>query len=327
MHPTCRITVDGKLVSGVFMSRLISAEVTDREGIASDSVRVDLNDDPPAAIPRTGAIMRIWMGYGVSGMAYMGAYEVEEVEVQFIPYKMTLTGKAAGFKGKTKENKEKSWSDKKLETVITDVAKSMGFEAVIDPEIGSIKLPWIGQLNESGISFLQRLAERNNALVSVKDGKLVVAKRGTGKSASGKDLTPVIVTPKTLQQGSGRVTFSDRYQYKSVKASHQDRDKAKRTDHEEKSDGEGKAVYRIGERFQDADEAKRAAKAKANELARNKARFGCSIIGEPSARAGAPLKFLQCRPGIDGTEFIIETATHSYTKSSYVTRLDGKLKV
>src|SRR5690606_11313304 len=72
MHPNCKITIDGKPASGFFMERLTSCRVLDKEGTDSDSISIDLNDDPIASIPRKGAIIRVWMGY--VSPTYLGAF-------------------------------------------------------------------------------------------------------------------------------------------------------------------------------------------------------------------------------------------------------------
>ncbi len=326
MRPSCRITVEGTPVSGIFSQRIISCEVTDKEGVSSDTVRIQLNDFPPAAIPRKGAIIKVWMGYGVSGMAYMGAFTAEEIEVEILPYRLNITGKAAEMRGKVKQNRERHWDQKPLKDVVGQIAKDHGLEPKVDDTIGAHVYEWLGQQNESDIHFLERLAERHDAIFSVKDGKLIFASRGAGKSTSGADLTPIVVTPAIMAPDSCRIRFTDRTQYKSVKASYADRDKAKKVDVEEDSDDEGDAVYRLGEQFADEAEAKVAAKSKAKELKRRQASFSCEIVGDPTARGGAPLTFAGCRSGIDGLPFIIETATHRYSKSGYTTSLDGQSK-
>mgnify|MGYP003112388191 CR=1 FL=1 len=324
MKPSCRITVDGKLVSGIFQSRIISCEVTDKEGVSSDTVRIQLNDFPPAAIPRKGALIKVWMGYGIVGMAYMGAFAAEEIEVEILPYRLTITGKAAEMRGKVKQNRERHWDQKTLKDVVGQVAGEHGLEPKVDDAIGAHVYDWLGQQNESDIHFVERLAERHDAIFSVKDGKLIFAARGSGQSTSGAELTPIVVTPAILQPDSCRIRFTDRTQYKSVKASYSDLAKARKVDVEEPSDPDGAAVYRIGEQLADEAEATAAAKSKAKELKRRQASFSCAIVGDPTARAGAPLSFAGCRSGVDGLAFIIETATHRYATSGYTTSLDGQ---
>lgn len=326
MRPQCKITVDGKLVSGTFTSRLVSCEVTDAEGVSADTVSITLNDDPPAALPRRGATIRVWMGYA-GRLVFMGAFVADEIEAEFKPYQLTITGRSADLrKAKAKQNRERHWDDKTLGDIVSQIAAEHGLTPRIDTEMGAHVYDWLGQQNESDIHFLERLAERHGATFGVKDGNLVFAAKGAGRSVSGAALTPIVVTLADLVEGTGRIRLSDRSQYKAVTASYQDREKARRVDVEEDSDAEGEAIYRLGEPFADEKEARRAAKAKARDLKRNGGSFSCQIVGNPQARAGAPLTFSGVRSGADGMPFIIETARHAFSKSGYTTFLDGKLQ-
>ena len=51
-RPIVAITVDGKPVSSLFDSRLISLSITDNEGIQSDSLTMTLSDSQPHVAPR-----------------------------------------------------------------------------------------------------------------------------------------------------------------------------------------------------------------------------------------------------------------------------------
>lgn len=323
MTPQCRITIDGRLASGVFSSRVISCEVTDKEGVSSDTVSIELNDDPPAAIPRKGAIIRVWMGY-LGATVFMGSFAADEIEVQFKPYKMTITGRSADLRKVAKQNRERHWDDKTLGEIVEDIAGRNGLTAKVDSTLGVHRYTWLGQQGESDLHFLERLADRHGALFSVKDGNLIFAARGTGRSPTGVELTPIVVRLADLVEGSGRARFADRAQYKAVTATYQDPDRAERVEVAADSDAEGEAIYRLAEPFADGGEAVRAAEAKAKALRRNGTTFACDILGNPAARAGAPLSFQAVRPGVDGLRFIIGTARHRYGKDSYVTGLEGE---
>lgn len=325
MTPVCRITVDDVPVSDEFMNRIISCEVTDKEGVSSDTCSIQLNDWPCAEIPRKGAIIRIWMGYE-GNVAYMGAFAAEDIEVEMLPHSMSITGKAAEMRGKIKEGKERHWDDKPLKDIIGEIASDHGLTPLVDESIGQYQYDWLGQMGESDAHFLERLAERHGALFSIKDRKLIFAGRASGKSASGTDLTPVIVTPEIVQPGSAKVRFSDRTSHKSVKATYTDRSKASRVEVETESDPDGVADYILPEQYADEAEAKAAAQSVAGALLRRQVTFSCEIVGNPAARAGAPLTFERCRPGVDGIPFIIQTAAHKFSKSGYTVSLDGESK-
>jgi phage protein D len=105
-----------------------------------------------------------------------------------------------------------------------------------------------------------------------------------------------------------------------------DHNKARQVEIEAESDDEGTADYTIPEPFADEDEAKNAATAKADHLKSETIRTSVTVFGDPAIRAGAPFTYSGVRPGIDGIEFIIESATHRIDKSGYTTQIEAKLK-
>lgn len=324
MTPVCLISVDGKPVSGLFMSRLVSCTVTDNEGVSSDSVAIVLNDSPPATIPRKGASISVRMGHRETGVADMGAFVAEEIEVSMLPYTMSITGKAAEMRGKAKEHREKHWDNKTIKDIVSELAGELGLSPVVGQTVGAFKYAWQAMQSESPIHFLERLAERHDAVFTVKNGRLVFTERGTGTSASGAALTPILVTPLIVSPGSARVMITDRTSYSAVKASYVDRKKARKVDVEELCDPAGQAIYRCPEQCADEAEARAVAKAKGKALKRAQMAFSCVIRGDPAARAGAPLTFALNRPGVDGLPFIIGCAAHTFTKEGYTTQLSGE---
>lgn len=79
----------------------------------------------------------------------------------------------------------------------------------------AIAVPHIDQSQESDAAFLTRLAERNGALVSVKYGRLLFLKAGSGLTASGKP-----VPQMTVERGDGdrhQFAIADREAYTGVR--------------------------------------------------------------------------------------------------------------
>ncbi|KZL16836.1 Phage late control gene D protein (GPD) [Pseudovibrio axinellae] len=76
--------------------------------------------------------------------------------------------------------------------------------------------------------FLGAPARRHGALFSIKDGRLVFAKKGSGTSASGKELPVAVISKQQIINGTCRVHFGDRSRDKSVKAFYRAPNKARR---------------------------------------------------------------------------------------------------
>lgn len=307
------------------MERLASVSVSDEEGVTSDRLELELNDSPPAAIPRQGAVIGVRLGYG-DALSDMGEFIAEEVELRCFPFTMRISGKSADLGGSAKDQKERHWDNITLGALVTQIASEHGFAASVDPSLSSFTYPYLAQVGEGDLAFLERLAQRHNALFAIKARTVVFAVRGSGLSPLGSVLTGITITPQNLGPGSATVTFSERTKYKEVVAVYMDRATGKRVEVTAPGDPAGEGDFTMDQPFGTEAEARAAAASKAAELKRRAATFTATIIGEPAARAGAEVRFSGVRPGIDGLAFVTETARHDFSKSGYMTTLSGSIK-
>ncbi|MBI1620799.1 phage late control D family protein [Aquamicrobium zhengzhouense] len=329
MHPIVEMTVDGQPVAGAFYERLVSLTVTDKEGVSSDTFSAELNDGPPdfLALPRTGASVEIRLGYRETGVSSVGTFTVDKVDAKCLPYGLTISGKAADLRNsKLKETQERHWDNKTLGDIVKEIAGDVGLSAVVDSEVGSHFYEWIAQQDEPPIQFLERMASRHDALFSIKNGKLIFAKKHAGKSASGASTGAVVVTPDRIIQGTCQFEAADRSKYKKVVAYYHDREKGERVEVEADADSEGEAVLRLTDPLTDEAEAKKAAESKANDLERGKGSASVTVVGDTGIIAGAPLLFEGVRPGLDGVPYVIDSVEHSYSKTTgFTTHISAKL--
>lgn len=319
MHPIVEMSIDGQPVAGAFYERLISLSVVDKEGIESDTFDASLNDGPPdfLALPRKGAIAAIQLGYRGTGLGHARRFTVDSVKAKCLPYGLTISGKAADLrKGKLKTRAERHWDGKTLEEIVKEVAGDVGLTARVAPSIAGHRYDWVGQQDETPTHFLERLARRHNALLTIKNDNLVFAERGSGKSTAGADLTPVVITPQLVIDGTLEFEFSDRQAFGKVVAYYQDKKQAKRIEVEAASEASSDSVYRIPEPYADAAEADKAAQAKAKQLKRGEGSFSVDVIGDTGIHAGAPLICDGIRPGLDGVSWLIDSVTHTLSKSA-----------
>lgn len=329
MHPMIELTVDGKPVAGAFYERLMEFSCEDKAGIESDRFDAKLLDGPPdfLDLPRKGAIVVAKLGYRETGLRQVGRYVVDTVKGACLPYSVSIGGKAADLrKGKLKTRGEKHWDNKTVREIVEEVAGEAGLSAKVSDTIGRHRYQWVAQQDEAPIHFLQRLAQRHNALLTVKDGQLVFAERGSGLSLSGASLGQVVVTPDRIVKGTLEYEFNDRNAYGKVTAYYQDRNKAKRIEVEAAGSGSGDSVYRLPEPYADAAEADKAAQAKAKQLKRGEGSFSVEMLGDTGLAAGAPLVCRDIRPGLDGVPWLIESVTHSFSKSQgFRSKIEAKL--
>ncbi|WLP53187.1 phage late control D family protein [Agrobacterium fabrum] len=317
MKPRVEVSIDGVPVAGHFYERLLSLTVTDEEGMKSDTVDIELNDGPPnfLAIPRKGAIISVKMGFG-DDLVPKGVFTADKVNVDCLPYKMSISGKAADLRsGKLKERQERSWDKSKLGDILSQIASESGLTPAIDDDLADFEYDWLAQQDESNINFLRRLAERHNGLFAVKQKRLIFTRLGSGLSASGAPLGSIILTPEKIKVGSLKVEINDRTKYSKVVAYYQDSDKAERVEIETDADADGDSVYRLPEPYASPAEADKAAQAKAKELQRGEGSVSVTVIGDAGIDAGLPLLFADIRPGVDGVPYIIKTAKTAYTKT------------
>ncbi|MBA8798253.1 hypothetical protein FHW77_001959 [Agrobacterium sp. RC10-4-1] len=317
MKPRVEVSIDGVPVAGHFYERLLSLTVTDEEGMKSDTVDIELNDGPPnfLAIPRKGAIISVKMGFG-DDLVPKGIFTADKVNVDCLPYKMSISGKAADLRsGKLKERQERSWDKSKLGDILSQIASESGLAPAVDDDLADFEYDWLAQQDESNINFLRRLAERHNGLFAVKQRRLIFTRLGSGLSASGAPLGSIILTPEKIKVGSLKVEINDRTKYSKVVAYYQDSDKAERVEIDADADADGDSVYRLPEPYASPAEADKAAQAKAKELRRGEGSVSVTVIGDAGIDAGLPLLFADVRPGVDGVPYIIKTAKTAYTKT------------
>jgi len=329
VHPIVDITVAGKTVSSAFYSRLLSVSVTDKEGVTADTFQMELNDGPPdfISLPTPGDSVSISMGYAETGVRKLGDFIIDKVSGKCLPYSVSISGKSAalGRATKSKEAKERHWDNKSLKDIIGQLAGEMGLTAKVDAAIGAYVHPWLGQEDESNIHLLRRLEQRHNGLFTVKGKQLIFAQRGSGLSSSGGAMGTVVATPEIIIPGTCTYEASDRTKYSKVVAYHQDKGKVERAEIEQDV-GDGDAIYRIPEPFASIEEADKAAESKAKELKRGEGSVKCAVVGDNSIVAGVPLSFARIRPQLDGVPYIIDTATHTFSKGpAYHTEISGKL--
>lgn len=329
MKPVCNITVDGKPVSDLFMSRLVSVSVSDKEGLKSDTVNIALNDGHPfVEIPRKGAKISVSIGYEGQPIRHLGDFVADEVKVKCLPYSLEIQGKAADMRETLKEKKNRHWDKKTVKDIVSEIASDHGLTPAISDEVGAHEYEWFGQLDESDMNLVDRLAKRHNALFTVKQGRLVFAKKGSGEAASGSAIGQFTITPDMIIPDTCEITNVDRGSYGKVVAYYQDKDKAEREEIEVKSAvSDAKAIYRLREAFASREEAEKAATAKSNTLDRGGLATSVGLIGDSSIRGGASFTYSGVRPGVDGIPFIIETAEHKFTKpDAYRMTVSGKVK-
>lgn len=328
LKPEFRLVANDQDITDKIRDRFQSLSFSDEAGLEADTLTVALVDDQPdapIAIPPTGAELELFLGYD-GKLDRMGLFIVDEVELSGWPGLLTISAKAAAFeksKGGKKtlqSQKTRSWpKGTKLGDMVAKIAGDHGLTPACAQSLKNIELPHTDQSDESDLHLLVRIGKKYDAVVKPADGKLVMAKHGEGKSASGKPLAPVTITATDCSAYSLRLSRKEGQG--KVTASYQDTKKAKRKTVEM---GDGEPVRRIRTQFSTRAQALAAVQSEMNKRARGEATVTVDCEGRTDLLAEVPLSLEGFREGVDG-QWTIKRAVHSLDGvSGYKTNIEGE---
>jgi uncharacterized protein len=327
--PQIEVTVDGQPVSAVFYSLLMTARIKDNEGQEADSCDLTFDDrDNAIALPRKGAEVSVKLGYRETGLFDKGRFKVETVSIRGdvgIGEALVISAKAADLRKDAKAEKRKSYENTTVKEMMEDQAKAMGLQAVVDPEIGAIEFDFRIFWDQSHLDFVTHLADEIGAVVKPAGGKLVVQKRGSGKSPRGGQLELIIIRPEDCS--SWEIEPDGRMQYGRVESHWVDPKTGKRRVHKEDTGLQG-PPFVVREAFPDEKRAKKGAEAEKGRLNRQTGNGRFTLYGRPSAQAGAPVQLVGFRRGALG-EWRAAAVEHIYQagpNGGYTTLIEIKAK-
>lgn len=316
-RPVFRIVANNEDITATILDRFIDLRLTDEAGMQSDMVEISLADhDPlvPIQMPDTGAELRVFIGYE-GQVQDMGLYVVDEVELSGWPGRMTIRGKAApyetskGGKSDLQTQKSRSWKKgTKLGDMVAKIAKEHGMEPAVSESLRGIVMPHFDQTEESDISFLLRVGKRYDAIAKPAGGKIVLAKAGEMKSATGEDLPPIMVVSGETSRFS--MTMARRESPGTVVAYHHAKRTARRIP---VTLGSGEPVRRLRHWYPDEQSARAAAQAELDKRARGEHKLSLTMPGNPLLAAESPLVAFGFRDGVDG-EWLVTRVTHTLSK-------------
>src|SRR5699024_5675708 len=110
------------------------------------------------------------------------------------PDVLTLRARSADFRGNLAAKRTQSWHQVSLSAIVRSIASRYPLEPLIGEPLGGVVLAHIDQTDESDISFLTRLAERFDAITTVKAGRLLFIPAGQGATATGQAIPTVTLT-------------------------------------------------------------------------------------------------------------------------------------
>lgn len=363
--PAFMLKLDNDDITQDFSDRLISLTMTDNRGFEADQLDIVLDDtDGQMAMPPRGATLTLWLGWQGAALIKKGMFTVDEIEHRGAPDTLTIRGRSADFRGTLNSRREQSWHETTLGQIVETIAARNKLTASVADTLKVVAVPHIDQSQESDAVFLSRLADRNGAAVSVKAGKLLFLKAGSGKTASGKPIPQM-----TLERGDGdrhQFAIADREAYtgvtakwlhtkdpkpqkQKVKLKRKPKEKhlralqhpkatkapakAKAQKEQEAREGEymaGEAdnVLELTTIYATKAQAMRAAQAKWDKLQRGVAEFSISLaIGRADLFPETPIAVKGFKRVIDDQAWIISRVVHNLNGNGYTTDLELEVKI
>lgn len=318
----------GRNLAEEWGSALLGVTVTDKAGYESDEAVIRIRATPPEwTFPPKGTKYTVRLGWEESAAAVTGIYSVQRVSPRGAPDQGTMleiTCRAADFMDKMKEVDSGHYDDKTVGDIVRHIAGKMGVEAVIAPELANIKIPYRMRFQQSNGDFLTHLADQVGGIIKPQAGKLLVLKRGAGKSAGGSTLPTITVTYDPLFDFEA--DLEPRPQFKDIEGGWIDAKTGLRK--ASKRPGGFKAS-RLGlvHPFASEAEAELGADAAAQEHGRKSATAKFSMPGEPKAVAEAPVKASGYGADIDAVAWIAAGVTHEASPDQgWVTTIDCDTK-
>ena len=323
MTPDYDVIVEGTSITSKLRPVLLELSVSDEAGQESDTCQIVIDDRGGIIeIPRKGAKIAIWMGYK-NRLAFMGLFVVDDIQVGSPPRKMTISGRAADMTKKMKEQKTRGFENKTIGDIAKQVAGDHGLQAQVSKNLANRKIPFIGQTEESDIHLMSRLAKDHGAVSKPANGKWLFVEKGDGKSATGKTLSPVIITPEKCLSWS--IKLKDRPQHKEAKGNWHDRKTGARKTETAAASSKGTAANMLRFDKPNKDEAKWAAQGKAKDLKASESSLSAEMIGDTSIMGGAPAKTVGLRNGLD-LSWTLKRADHKFSNGGYLTSIEGEAK-
>ena len=350
LTPVAKLSINGKPFNTDALSRIISISLTDKSGFEADELTVSLSDhDGKLALPPKSAEITIALGYIETGIVDKGSYKITEVSWSGAPDTLHITAQSADTSDRFSEAKEKSWHKTSLKEIIESIAAANGYTPIIGKAYQDEKINHIDQSNESDAAFLSRLAERYDAIATVKHGRLLFVSSGEATTAGGQPLPTIRITRNSGDQYAFR--YSNTESYNAVRAYYIDKQtgkkhevvitednydpvkktvtttkkyKTKRKDGKthktttkevteiKQVDTAGKKIKTLRHTYQSPKTAATGARAADKKLKRGAMEFDISLaIGRPDVAPESPVTLQGFKPEIDAEKWVGKETVHT----------------
>ncbi|RUR46217.1 contractile injection system protein, VgrG/Pvc8 family [Vreelandella populi] len=318
MQPDYRITLQDQVISPEFRARLSMLTLHDRRGMQADQLDITLTDDDGMLdIPPTGAELTLAIGWKGQPLTERGIFTVDEVEHTGAPDTLNIRASSANMRQGLPGKRTQSWDSVTVRDIITTIAKRHDLTPSVGVTLAGARITHIDQTDESDLHFLTRLAERFDAVATVKTSHLIFVPTGQATTASGLEIPPIQLHRQSGDQH--RYLMAERDAFTGVTALWNNTAHATR---EAVTVGNPQNAQQLRHTYASEEEALEAAQAEWQRIQRGVAYFSITqAVGNPDIFPETPVWCLGWKPQIDATPWIITEVTHNLTDASYTTAL------
>lgn len=322
--PDFKVTLNGTDLTGAIRPRLVSLTVTDKRDDA-DQLEIVIDDtDGRVALPKTGDQLNVMIGWKSGpdvtvGLVNKGNFLVDEVSHDGPPDTIHITARSADFTDKSdfRTRRETSWVNTSVGAVLHDLAARNGWELKVAPDVASIQLASVHQSRESDAALLRRLGREHDCVATIKAGKLLFQRVGSGKTASGKALPTYVFQRRDGDRHSYQL--SKREEVTGVSASYHDRGAGK---HVRIVSGTKQGAKHLSRVYANAAAARRATDAALSRSKRQPAKMQITAAyGVPELGSERPVQVQGFKAEIDATPWLLEEVSHRIEGAGFLSEL------
>jgi len=317
-RPAFDIHIEGKPVSGDLSNRLIDLTLTDKRELEADQLDLTLSDhDGRLAIPPRGVVLSCaigWQSQGEPELVDKGKFIVDEIEHSGAPDKLIIRARSADFRQGFKTPKERSWHNQNLGQIVNTLAKENQLTANIAPSLLNVVISHIDQTNESDAHFLTRLAKQHDAIITIKNGQLLVLPIGNGQTINKAIPT---ITIKRQDGDKHRLTIADRAStFSGVKAKWHEFKNAK---NHVVNIGKSDNLKTLRQTYSSENTARKEAEAEWQRLQRAKQQMELTLAhGNPELFPQTPVRLEGWKVSIDEAQWQVWEVVHRINGSGFV---------
>ncbi|ACS85892.1 contractile injection system protein, VgrG/Pvc8 family [Musicola paradisiaca] len=174
--------------------RLIDLSITDNSGTQADSLKITLNDsDGKLLLPERGHKIIVSLGWKGQPLTLMGSYIVDKVTYSGTPDKIDVNAHSVNFRGSLTTPIETSYNDTTLGDIARAIAERNDLLYSIEEAISKKNIDSEHQSKESDITFITRLAKKNDAIATIKNDTLHLFTEGKGINSDGSNMPTYLI--------------------------------------------------------------------------------------------------------------------------------------